>query len=103
MRTMDLNRIAVFTRVVDEGSSWARLFGHPLRWTSDSFLDNAGSRGLLKAAAAVTAGYADTVVVGGCKLVSRGPDNAPVGAGTPLEFTDVVRELATSCGSTAMV
>ncbi|UGQ11227.1 thiolase family protein [Yinghuangia sp. ASG 101] len=75
--------------VVDEGSSWARLFGHPLRWTSDSMLDNAGSRGLLKAAAAVTAGYADTVVVGGCKLVSRGPDNAPVGAGTPLEFTDV--------------
>ncbi|MFC5747917.1 thiolase family protein [Actinomadura rugatobispora] len=76
--------------VAGEGSSWARLFGRDLRWTSDSMLDNAGARGLLKAAAAVTAGYADTVVVGGCRLVSRGPDNAPVGAGDePLEFTDV--------------
>jgi acetyl-CoA acetyltransferase len=75
--------------VQGEGSSWARMLGRNLRWTSDSMLDNAGSRGLLKAAAAVRAGYADTVVVGGCKLVSRGPDNAPVGAGTPLEFTDV--------------
>jgi acetyl-CoA acetyltransferase len=73
----------------DEGSSWARMLGRDLRWSSDTFMDNAGSRGLLKAAAAVTAGYADTVVVGGCKLVSRGPDNKPVGAGTPLEFTDV--------------
>jgi acetyl-CoA acetyltransferase len=75
--------------VPDEGSSWARMFGRNLRWTSDSMLDNAGSRGLLKAAAAVQAGYADTVVVGGCRLVSRGPDNAPIGAGVPLEFTDV--------------
>jgi acetyl-CoA acetyltransferase len=75
--------------VRDEGASWARLLGRDLRWTSDSMLDNAGSRGLLKAAAAVTAGYADTVVVGGCRLVSRGPDNAPIGAGVPLEFTDV--------------
>jgi acetyl-CoA acetyltransferase len=63
--------------------------GRNLRWTSDSMLDNAGSRGLLKAAAAVRAGYADAVVVGGCRLVSRGPDNAPIGAGVPLEFTDV--------------
>ncbi|TDU01773.1 acetyl-CoA acetyltransferase [Streptomyces sp. 846.5] len=75
--------------VQGEGSSWARMLGRNLRWTSDSMLDNAGSRGLLKAAAAVRSGYADTVVVGGCRLVSRGPDNAPVGAGTPLEFTDV--------------
>ncbi len=75
--------------VQDEGSSWARMLGRDLRWTSDSMLDNSGARGLLKAAAAVTAGYADTVVVGGCRLVSRGPSNAPVGAGTPLEFTDV--------------
>jgi acetyl-CoA acetyltransferase len=72
--------------VPGEGSSWARLLGD-LRWTSDAMLDNAGSRGLLKAAAAVTAGFADTVVVGGCRLVSRG--GGPVGAGTPLEFTDV--------------
>ncbi|OXM64121.1 thiolase family protein [Amycolatopsis vastitatis] len=72
--------------VPGEGSSWARLLGD-LRWTSDAMLDNAGSRGLLKAAAAVSAGLADTVVVGGCRLVSRG--GGPVGAGTPLEFTDV--------------
>ncbi|MFJ9445190.1 thiolase family protein [Kitasatospora sp. NPDC101235] len=73
----------------DDGSSWARLFGGELRWTSDAMMDNAGVRGLLKASAAVRAGYADTVVVGGCRLVSRGPDNNPVGAGRPLEFTDV--------------
>ncbi|MEV5829766.1 thiolase family protein [Spirillospora sp. NPDC052242] len=75
--------------VEGEGSSWARALGRDLRWTSDSMLDNSGARGLLKAASAVTAGYADTVVVGGCRLVSRGPANAPVGAGAPMEFTDV--------------
>ncbi|WP_410612332.1 thiolase family protein [Amycolatopsis sp. lyj-109] len=72
--------------VPGEGSSWARLLGD-LRWTSDAMLDNAGSRGLLKAAAAVSAGLADTVVVGGCRLVSRG--TGPVGAGVPVEFADV--------------
>lgn len=72
--------------VPGEGSSWARLLGD-LRWTSDAMLDNAGSRGLLKAAAAVSAGLADTVVVGGCRLVSRG--GGPVGAGVPVEFADV--------------
>jgi acetyl-CoA acetyltransferase len=72
-----------------DGSSWARMFGRDLRWTSDSMLDNSGVRGLLKAAAAVTAGYADTVIVGGCRLVTRGADNAPIGAGVPVEFTDV--------------
>ncbi|MEV6878242.1 thiolase family protein [Amycolatopsis sp. NPDC051128] len=72
--------------VPGEGSSWARLLGD-LRWTSDAMLDNAGSRGLLKAAAAVSAGLADTVVVGGCQLVSRG--TGPVGAGVPVEFADV--------------
>lgn len=72
--------------VPGEGSSWARLLGD-LRWTSDAMLDNAGSRGLLKAAAAVSAGLADTIVVGGCRLVSRG--TGPVGAGVPIEFADV--------------
>jgi hypothetical protein len=33
--------------VPGEGSSWARMLGRDLRWTSDSMLDNAGSRGLL--------------------------------------------------------
>lgn len=75
--------------VPGEGSSWARLLGRDLGWTSDSMLDNAGARGLLKAAAAIRAGYADTVVVGGCRGVSRSPGDAPVGAGTPLEFGDV--------------
>jgi acetyl-CoA acetyltransferase len=75
--------------VPGEGSSWARLLGRDLAWTSDSMLDNSGVRGLLKASAAVAAGYAETVVVGGCRLVSRGADNSPVGAGVPLEFTDV--------------
>ena len=75
--------------VPGEGSSWARMFGRDLRWSSDSFMDNSGPRGLLKAASAVTAGYADTVIVGGCRMVTRGPDNSPVGAGVPLEFCDV--------------
>ncbi|OLE29248.1 MAG: hypothetical protein AUG49_00085 [Catenulispora sp. 13_1_20CM_3_70_7] len=75
--------------VPDDGSSWARMFGRDLRWTSDSMLDNSGVRGLLKASAAITAGYADTVVVGGCRLVTRGPDNSPIGAGAPVEFADV--------------
>jgi acetyl-CoA acetyltransferase len=71
-----------------EGSSWARFLGG-LAWTSDSQLDNAGVRGLLKASSAIAAGLVDTVLVGGCRLVSRGADNAPIGAGTPLEFADV--------------
>jgi acetyl-CoA acetyltransferase len=75
--------------VPGDGGSWARMFGRDLRWTSDSFMDNAGVRGLLKASAAVTAGYVDVAVVGGCRLVSRGVDNSPVGAGVPVEFTDV--------------
>jgi acetyl-CoA acetyltransferase len=75
--------------VPGDSASWARMFGRDLRWTSDSMMDNSGVRGLLKAASAVVAGYADTVVVGGCRLVSRGADNSPVGAGVPLEFTDM--------------
>jgi len=75
--------------VPGEGSSWARIFGRDLRWTSDAMLDNAGSRGLLKAAAAIGCGFADTVVVGGCKLATRDQGEGPIGAGVPLEFTDV--------------
>jgi acetyl-CoA acetyltransferase len=75
--------------VPGEGSSWARLLGRDLRWSSDAMLDNAGSRGLLKAAAAVAAGYADTVVVGGCLLASREQGAGPIGAGATLEFADV--------------
>ena len=71
-----------------EGASWARML-NDLAWTSDSFLDNAGVRGLLKACAAIASGLVDTVVVGGCRLVSRGADNSPVGAGLPMEFADV--------------
>ncbi|MGV0045046.1 thiolase family protein [Mycobacterium colombiense] len=71
-----------------EPSSWARVFGHPLRWTSDGMLDTSGSRGILKAAAAIDAGLCDVAVVGGGMAgMFRG---ASVGPGTqPLEFTDV--------------
>jgi acetyl-CoA acetyltransferase len=71
-----------------EPASWARVFGHPLRWTSDGMLDAAGSRGILKAAAAIDAGLCDVAVVGGAMAGRfRG---ASVGPGTePLEFTDV--------------
>jgi acetyl-CoA acetyltransferase len=72
-----------------EPGSWARAFGHPLRWTSDGMLDTSGSRGIIKAAAAIDAGLCDVAVVGG-GLAGRFVAGGSVGPGTtPLEFTDV--------------
>lgn len=72
-----------------ESSSWARVFGHNLAWTSDGMLDAAGSRGILKAAAAIDAGLCDVAVVGGGMAGMFGT-GASVGPGlSPLEFTDV--------------
>jgi acetyl-CoA acetyltransferase len=71
-----------------EPSSWARVLGHPLSWTSDGLLDAAGSRGILKAAAAIDTGLCDVAVVGG-GLAGMFGVGASVGpALAPLEFTD---------------
>ncbi len=72
-----------------DAGSWAGVFGHPLSWTSDGMLDAAGSRGILKAAAAIDAGLCDVAVVGG-GMAGRYAGGASVGPGlAPLEFTDV--------------
>lgn len=72
-----------------EPGSWARVFGRNLAWVSDGMLDTSGSRGLLKAAAAIDAGLCDVVVVGG-GMAGQFARGGSVGPGlSPLEFTDV--------------
>ena len=72
-----------------EPGSWARVFGRALNWTSDGMLDTSGTRGILKAAAAIDAGLCDVAVVGG-GMAGRFGAGGSVGPGNePLEFTDV--------------
>ncbi|MCW2620964.1 MAG: hypothetical protein JWL64_566 [Frankiales bacterium] len=75
--------------LVDEAASWARVLGHDLSWTSDGMLDRAGTRGVMKAAAAVATGLCDVAVVGGgqCGGRSAGTPIGVSGAGG-LEFSD---------------
>jgi acetyl-CoA acetyltransferase len=73
--------------VPGEASSWARVLRRELAWTSDGMLDTAGTRGVLKAAAAISAGLCDVAVVGGGQsgmFAGRGPVS-----GGELEFTSV--------------
>ncbi|HTK68064.1 MAG TPA: thiolase family protein [Pseudonocardia sp.] len=67
-------------------SSWARVLGHDLAWVSDGMLDTAGAKGVLKAAAAVSAGLCDVAVVGGAQ---SGAFSGAVDVPVRLEFTDV--------------
>lgn len=75
--------------VRDEASSWSRVLGRDIAWTSDGMLDRAGTRGVVKAAAAISAGLCDVAVVGGgqCGTRVRGTPIGVQGTGT-LEFTD---------------
>jgi acetyl-CoA acetyltransferase len=75
--------------VRDEASSWSRVLGRDVAWTSDGMLDRAGTRGVVKAAAAISAGLCDVAVVGGgqCGTRVRGTPIGVQGGGT-LEFTD---------------
>ena len=74
---------------VGEAASWARVLGRPLSWVSDGLLDAAGARGVLKAAAAISAGLCDVVVVGG-GLAGRFRRGRTVNAAESfVEFTDV--------------
>jgi len=70
-----------------ETGTWAPYTGGSLRWTSDGMLDNAGVRGMLKAAAAISAGLCDVAVVGGGMsgvFKAGGAIAAP-----PLDFVDL--------------
>ena len=73
--------------VPGEASSWARVLGHDVAWTSDGYLDTSGVRGVLKGAAAIAAGLCEVVALGGAGVGSRSI-GVPV---TPprSEFTDV--------------
>ncbi|MGD9990669.1 thiolase family protein [Pseudonocardia sp.] len=51
--------------LVGDCASWAPVIGHELAWVGSAQLDNAGARGVLKAAAAIQAGLCDVAVVGG--------------------------------------
>jgi acetyl-CoA acetyltransferase len=74
---------------VGEAASWSRVLGRPLSWVSDGLLDAAGARGVLKAAAAISAGLCDVVVVGG-GLAGRFRRGRTINAAESfVEFTDV--------------
>ena len=74
---------------VGEPASWARVLGRPLSWVSDGMLDAAGARGVMKAAAAISAGLCDVAVVGGGLAGRFGPGQTVNGAEDFIEFTDV--------------
>lgn len=77
----------------NEVGSWASFFQSPLAFTNEHWGDNAGARGILKAAAAIEAGICDTVVLGSGTAGQYAAGS--VGVGDGLEFADVY-------GSTAM-
>lgn len=73
----------------DDGSSnWAPYLNGSLTWTNDAPNDNGGARGVMKAAAAISAGFCTTVVIGSGRAGAWSTDGSPVGAGAGLEFTD---------------
>jgi acetyl-CoA acetyltransferase len=74
---------------VGEAASWARVLGRPLSWVSDGLLDAAGARGVMKAAAAISAGLCDVAVVGGGLSGRFGRGQTVGGAESFIEFTDV--------------
>jgi acetyl-CoA acetyltransferase len=76
--------------IVGEAASWARVLGHDIAWASDGQLDSAGTRGVVKAAAAIAAGLCDVAVVGGgmAGMLSAGTPVANNKFGE-LEFSDV--------------
>jgi acetyl-CoA acetyltransferase len=75
--------------IVGEAASWTRVLGRPLSWVSDGLLDAAGARGVMKAAAAISAGLCDVVVVGGGLAGRFGRGQTVNGAEGFIEFTDV--------------
>ena len=82
--------------VPGETGSWAPFFRTPLAFTQEHWSDQAGARGLLKAAAAIEMGLCEVVVVGSGSVGAYEAGGAAVGAGDGLEFADPY-------GSTAML
>ena len=76
--------------MVGEAASWSRVLGRSLNWVSDGLLDAAGTRGVMKAAAAIHAGLCDVAVVGGgmAGMFVKGETVGAAG-GKFVEFTDV--------------
>lgn len=76
-----------------DSANWAMYLRQPLSWVDSHFMDTAGVRGVLKAAAAVEAGLCEVAVVGSARAGSLvGNTNtgggSAVGTGMGLEFAD---------------
>jgi len=94
LTTADVDGVAVDwagpTGHIGYSTSWARLLGHPIKYMTDSTQDNAGPEGVLKAAAAVSAGLCDVVVVGGGKAGrTAGPVAGGRNSGGGFEFMNL--------------
>ena len=76
-----------------DSANWAMYLQQPLSWVDSHFMDTAGVRGVLKAAAAVETGLCEIAVVGSGRAGSfvggtnTGAGSA-VGTGMGLEFAD---------------
>ena len=75
--------------VPGEAASWSRVLNRDITWTSDGMLDRAGTRGVVKAAAAISAGLCDVAVVGGGQCLTRVSGTRSAWGNGTLEFTDV--------------
>jgi acetyl-CoA acetyltransferase len=76
-----------------DAANWAMYLQQPLAWVDSHFMDTAGVRGVLKAAAAVETGLCEIAVVGSGRAGSFvGGTNtgggSAVGTGMDLEFAD---------------
>jgi acetyl-CoA acetyltransferase len=72
----------------DEVASWAQYFRTPLAWTAEHYMDDAGTRAVLKSAAAIEAGLCDVVVIGSGAVGLFEPGGAAVGSSNGHEFAD---------------
>lgn len=92
----------------EDSQHWARIFGSPLRYTSEGLQDTAGIRGISKAAAAIASGLCDVVVVGGGiaglrppGMVGKGSEfQDPFGAYTVPMFANVAQRHMFEFGTT---
>jgi acetyl-CoA acetyltransferase len=72
----------------DEVASWAQYFRTPLAWTAEHYMDDAGARAVVKAAAAIEAGLCDVVIIGSGAVGLFKPGGAAVGSSNGHEFAD---------------
>jgi acetyl-CoA acetyltransferase len=75
--------------LLGDAGSWASLLGGRLGFIADGFYDCSGPHGVIKAAAAISAGLCDTVVVGGGAAGREVAERySSVAAGTGSEFNE---------------